>query len=316
MNGLFAFFSSLALICATMVVRCRNEVHSVLFLILAFVSASALLILVDLDFFAMVYLVVYVGAIAVLFLFVVMMLNLRRQVNESVLPYFPIGVLIGLIFLFQVFSVLSQQFLPFLLTPELLTPAPEFDGGLAGGDTAQGVSAEHPGKVALNGNLLPRISLPLISPEHAQVDFYLTALAGASIVQDLFLLIKQGVSLPSLSELKQALSLDLASGTAGWGQAPPPPNSGRELLAGTPGDAEVYLSWSEKMRPISAIEALAQVLYTWHFAYFLLASLILLIAMVGGITLTMHKGREVQKQEIAEQNRRDPSRTAVKLRDA
>jgi len=273
MNGLFAFFSSLALICATMVVRCRNEVHSVLFLILAFVSASALLILVDLDFFAMVYLVVYVGAIAVLFLFVVMMLNLRRQMDESVLPYFPIGALIGLIFLFQVFSVLSQQFLPFL-------PSGEGYGGDLGVQNG-GQGASHPALL-------------------------LTGLT--SIVQDTILLIKQGVSLPSLSELKQAVS-------ALWGESV---GGEQGHLGGKGGDlnhADVYLSWSEKMRPISSIEALAQVLYTWHFAYFLLASLILLIAMVGGITLTMHKGREVRKQEIAEQNRRDPSRTAVKLRD-
>lgn len=255
MNGLFAFFSSLALICATMVVRCRNEVHSVLFLILAFVSTSALLILVDLDFFAMVYLVVYVGAIAVLFLFVVMMLNLRRGVNESVLPYFPIGALIGLIFLFQVFSVLSDQFLPFL------TQAKSF----------------------------PHLSLL----DHAR----LLITGVQSVIQD----------------TKSAES-PISAFFMGIGRTV------RQNLAisesyGYISDIGLYTSWSEKMQPISNIEALAQVLYTWHFAYFLLASLILLIAMVGGITLTLNKGRQVHKQAIAEQNRRDPSRTAAKIRD-
>lgn len=237
-----------------MVVRCRNEVHSVLFLILAFVSTSAILILVDLDFFAMVYLVVYVGAIAVLFLFVVMMLNLRRQVNESVLPYFPIGALIGLIFLFQVFSVLSDQFLPFL----------------TGSFTSTGLSL---------------------------LDYARLLLTGVqSVIQD-----------------TQKSEVPVFAFFMGIGRALSHHPEIRETLGSS--DEGLYTSWSEKMQPISNIEALAQVLYTWHFAYFLLASLILLIAMVGGITLTLHKGGQVHKQAIAEQNRRDPSRTAVKIRD-
>ncbi len=89
---LFFLFSSLALVCSTMVISSRNPVYSVLFLILVFVNASGLLLLLGLDFFAMLFLVVYIGAIAVLFLFVVMMLNIKiTELTENTLRYLPIG---------------------------------------------------------------------------------------------------------------------------------------------------------------------------------------------------------------------------------
>ena len=85
---LFSIFASIALISAGLVIRAKNPVHSVLFLILVFCNASGLLVLLGLDFFAMILLVVYVGAIAVLFLFVVMMLNIKvAEIHENVLRY-------------------------------------------------------------------------------------------------------------------------------------------------------------------------------------------------------------------------------------
>ena len=83
-SSLFYLFSTLCILSGIMVIRSKNPVHSVLFLILVFCNASGLLILLGLDFFAMVFLVVYVGAIAVLFLFVVMMLNIKLvEINET-----------------------------------------------------------------------------------------------------------------------------------------------------------------------------------------------------------------------------------------
>lgn len=76
---LFYVFVVLALVSGAMVIRAKNPVHSVLFLILVFCNTSGLLVLLGLDFFAMIFLVVYVGAIAVLFLFVVMMLHIRME---------------------------------------------------------------------------------------------------------------------------------------------------------------------------------------------------------------------------------------------
>ena len=74
---LFSIFSSIALVSSVMVIRAKNPVHSVLFFILVFFNTSGLLVLLGLDFFAMIFFVVYVGAIVVLFVFVVMMLNIK-----------------------------------------------------------------------------------------------------------------------------------------------------------------------------------------------------------------------------------------------
>lgn len=113
MDFLFYFFSSLALLAGIMVIQSRNPVHSVLFLILVFFNAAGLLILLGLDFFAMIFLVVYVGAIAVLFLFVVMMLNIKlAEINEKKLRYLPVGGLLGILFLFEIFLIIDNDLIP------------------------------------------------------------------------------------------------------------------------------------------------------------------------------------------------------------
>ena len=86
---LFSVFATFTLLSALMVIRAKNPVYSVLFLILVFCNAAGLLVLLDLDFFAVVFLVVYVGAVAVLFLFVVMMLDITiSEVNETFFAIF------------------------------------------------------------------------------------------------------------------------------------------------------------------------------------------------------------------------------------
>ena len=110
MTFLFYVFSSLALISAALVIFVTNPVHSVLFLILVFFNTAGLLLLLGLEFFAMTFLVVYIGAIAVLFLFVVMMLNIKlASINEKRYRYFPIGGVLGLIFLFEVFCIIGND---------------------------------------------------------------------------------------------------------------------------------------------------------------------------------------------------------------
>jgi NADH-quinone oxidoreductase subunit J len=85
-----------------MVIVSRNPVHSVLFLILAFVNASGLFMLMGAEFLAMILVVVYVGAVAVLFLFVIMMLDVDfAQLREGFIQYLPVGIVIGGIFLFE-----------------------------------------------------------------------------------------------------------------------------------------------------------------------------------------------------------------------
>lgn len=115
MNFLFYLFSSLTLLSGILVIQARNPVHSVLFLILVFFNAAGLLVLLNLDFFAMIFLVVYVGAIAVLFLFVVMMLNIKlAEINENRLRYLPIGGLLGLLFLFEILLIVDNDLIPLL----------------------------------------------------------------------------------------------------------------------------------------------------------------------------------------------------------
>jgi NADH-quinone oxidoreductase subunit J len=89
-----------------MVIVSRNPVHSVLFLILAFVNASGLFVLLGAEFLAMILVVVYVGAVAVLFLFVIMMLDVDfAELREGFLEYLPIGLVIGAIFLAELLLV-------------------------------------------------------------------------------------------------------------------------------------------------------------------------------------------------------------------
>ena len=101
----FYIFSLIAIVSAIMVTTSKNTVHSVFFLILDFISISCLFILIGAEFLGMIMLIVYVGAVAVLFLFVVMMLNVAQQKNQWLLSeessgHIPIGLIIStLIFL-------------------------------------------------------------------------------------------------------------------------------------------------------------------------------------------------------------------------
>jgi len=94
----FYLFSAIMIASAFMVIAARNPVHSVLFLILAFVNASGLFLLLGAEFLAMILVVVYVGAVAVLFLFVVMMLDVDfAELKQGFLQYLPIGAMIGIV---------------------------------------------------------------------------------------------------------------------------------------------------------------------------------------------------------------------------
>jgi NADH-quinone oxidoreductase subunit J len=105
----FYLFSALAVASAVMVISSRNPVHSVLFLILCFFNAAGLFILMGAEFLAMILVVVYVGAVAVLFLFVVMMLDVDFvELRQGMLNYLPVGATIGLIVLVELALVLGS----------------------------------------------------------------------------------------------------------------------------------------------------------------------------------------------------------------
>ena len=102
----FYLFAGVCVASAVMVIVSRNPVHSVLFLILAFVNASGLFILMGAEFLGMILVVVYVGAVAVLFLFVIMMLDVDfTELREGFLEYLPFGLVIGAIFLAELLLV-------------------------------------------------------------------------------------------------------------------------------------------------------------------------------------------------------------------
>ena len=89
-------FSTILLLSASMVIFAQNAIYSVLFLVLSFTSAASLLVLFECEFIALMFVIIYVGAIAVLFLFIVMMLDIKIvNIRKDALKYFPVGFLIG-----------------------------------------------------------------------------------------------------------------------------------------------------------------------------------------------------------------------------
>ena len=120
----FYLFSIIAIISAIMVTASKNTVHSVFFLILDFISISCLFIMIGAEFLGMIMLIVYVGAVAVLFLFVVMMLNVAQQKNQWFLSksssgHIPIGLIISTIIFFELIIVVGGwKYKPDLLNPK------------------------------------------------------------------------------------------------------------------------------------------------------------------------------------------------------
>jgi len=108
---LFYIFAALAVASGVMVVALRNPVHSVLFLIVAFFNVAALFLLIGAEFLAMILVIVYVGAVAVLFLFVVMMLNIDfLQLRSGFVRYLPIGAAIGVVLLAELIFLVFGWF--------------------------------------------------------------------------------------------------------------------------------------------------------------------------------------------------------------
>ncbi len=120
----FYFFSIIAIISAIMVTVSKNTVHSVFFLILDFISISCLFIMIGAEFLGMIMLIVYVGAVAVLFLFVVMMLNVAQQKNQwfnsesTSSSHIPVGLIISTIIFFELIIVVGG----WKYKPELSNP--------------------------------------------------------------------------------------------------------------------------------------------------------------------------------------------------
>lgn len=181
---LFYFLSFLLVFSAILVISAQNPVHSVFFLVLVFFTSAFLLFLLEVEFISLLFVLVYVGAIAVLFLFVVMMLDIKiTKYEKDLLFYLPIGGFLGIIFFLEVF-------------------------------------------LSLRENLVP-----------------------------LF------------------------------------PSSGREI----------YTNWLGIVDSLTNLDVLGQILYTYYFFYFLIAGIILLVAMVGAIVLTLNFTQKAKHQFVFRQ---------------
>ncbi|KAI3748764.1 hypothetical protein L6452_12075 [Arctium lappa] len=195
---ILSVLSSLALVSGLMVVRAKNPVHSVLFPIPVFRNTSGLLLLLGLDFFAMIFPVVHIGAIAVSFLFVVMMFHIQiAEIHEEVLRYLPVSGIIGLIFWWEMFFILDNE------------------------------------------------------------------------------------SIPLLPTQRNTTSLR-------------------------------YMVYAGKVRSWTNLETLGNLLYTYYSVWFLVPSLILLVAMIGAIVLTMHRTTKVKRQDVFRRNAIDSRRTIMR----
>jgi NADH-quinone oxidoreductase subunit J len=124
----FYLFAGICVASAVMVISSKNPVHSVLFLILAFVNAAGLFVLIGAEFLAMILIVVYVGAVAVLFLFVVMMLDVDfAELRQGFLNYLPVGGLIAFILLFELLLVVGAWAIAPGIEKAITSPIPHAD---------------------------------------------------------------------------------------------------------------------------------------------------------------------------------------------
>lgn len=124
----FYLFATVTIAAAFMVITARNPVHAVLFLILAFVNSAGLFMLAGAEFLALILIVVYVGAVAVLFLFVVMMLDVNfAELRSGFLDYLPIGGVIGLIVLAELLLIVGSWILAPGAIGEPVQPIPDMN---------------------------------------------------------------------------------------------------------------------------------------------------------------------------------------------
>lgn len=121
----FYLFATITVAAGFMVIAARNPVHSVLFLILAFFNSAALFVLMGAEFVAFILVIIYVGAVAVLFLFVVMMLDIDfAELRRGFLQYLPVGALVGIILLIELLLVFGSWYVAPEAAGVLGAPAP------------------------------------------------------------------------------------------------------------------------------------------------------------------------------------------------
>lgn len=108
---LFYFFSGILLLSSLLIIIEINSIYSILLLVLSFVLATGLLFLLESEFMALIFIIIYVGAISVLFLFVIIMLNIKVTSSmKDIIKYFPIGNFLGIVFLIELFLIIFDNY--------------------------------------------------------------------------------------------------------------------------------------------------------------------------------------------------------------
>lgn len=281
----FWFFSGVAVLSALMVLASRNPVHSVLFLISTFIAASGLFVLIGAEYLAMVLIVVYVGAVAVLFLFVVMMLDIGFvEMNQGFLQYLPAGAALSLVVLFEIMLVISVTDSPDYGEFSRSRPVPA---------ASQGIAVPAPDTLGEADRLIGRI---YAASRLQQENPYMAAELAEAMQDDIEL-------------LASLVPVNVVPPLSGTGPVVILSPYG-DMLVGPDGFIRVStLSWPDN------IESIGLVLYTEYVHYFQIAGIILLVAMIGAIVLTFRSRRGVRRQDPGDQvsRRREDSVELVDL---
>jgi NADH:ubiquinone oxidoreductase subunit 6 (subunit J) len=326
MRYLILTLGLLAVLCSMMVIVSGNPIHSILYLILVFCNITFILIILKMEFVAIIFLIVYVGAIAVLFLFVVMMLNIKIfELDVSSWRYIPIGLAVSCLFLFQVFLLLpghgifewfgllldndSDLFIikhiAFKLQDEYLFSVLRQNLGPISGSCIFDSELSTLLLQSLSTNYQPLLSSEdLTITGSSQLHTVLNRL-GMLMPIEQYVFLKQSIWLQKILPLNLSFSFDMVPSFM------PISDNGGEFF---------YLN---KLLPLSGgyydiaysmtnTELLGQLIYTHNFFLFLIISIIMLVSMIGSIVIVLNQNINLKRQLIFRQTLQD-LKESVKL---
>ena len=301
----FYVFSIIAVISAIMVTASKNTVHSVFFLILDFISISCLFIMIGAEFLGMIMLIVYVGAVAVLFLFVVMMLNVAQQKNQWFLSksssgHIPVGLIISAIIFFELIIVVGGwKYKPELISSNNLLQNNEISNTHSLG---QVLYTDYIHIFQISGLIL---LVAMIGAEFLGM-IMLIVYVGAVAVLFLFVVMMLNVAqqknqwflsksssshIPIGFIISAIIFFELIIVIGGWKYKP-------DLI--NPQNMST-------VNELTNTHYLGQVLYTDYIHIFQISGMILLVAMIGAIVLTFRQREGVKKQSYLKQISRERS---------
>lgn len=289
---IFYIFSTFLVGASVAVIFSRNPVHSVLFLIFAFFNAAGLFVLMGAEFLAMLLVIVYVGAVAVLFLFVVMMMKVSPEEQRPVFSKTRFISALKTLFSFVIYGVV------FLVISFVMLSIAPIAEALQGGENFQLDDLMA---------LLETSKWSVFSPQVAVAPMAFTIIVTFLIARYVTQLFTQKVFLKIISGFVDSLAFMLLLGAGfmsvfislalGW--------------VGSPLQDDLIASPTPPTDLVTNTHALGQIIYGDYIFAFQACGIILLVAMIGAIVLTHRKREGVKKQDILEQVMRCPKKTLV-----